>query len=629
MRTPTSRYLEFFELEQNRGTSPTDEPHRVEGPGQFVLGYAEERVTLFSQQVRALNLAYSLNCLGRLYRGTRLLIVGAGPAGITLGAAAQLLGAEVEFLEKAPVAMAVFAPKDVGGRFIQPLAAEWPAARSLKDNAGLPVCSWRSGNGKEIAEAIRSGFHSALGTAARLNPSSVRPKLFYDAENLRIERRQGPSNRDWYCSWNSRSESGDLNLSFDPTVAETTRDSFHKYFDLVIFAFGPGPERHWMNDSGTNMVVPYFSAPSDTSGVDKPLVVSGAGDGGLIDVLLHQTGKSHHDFMQTISDRHSSFATLREELLLIERAAASSLRRTIDIMYAYSELRTRQATVVDAFYSDVFGAHRGRQTTLFSKEGQWLSPRVQPLHRFCCWLLKEHGRLTALAGEVPRQEIRDGVFWSFRHGPAHSDKLAVDILKTLRNQMHRRSALDFTRDPIWPDGFFPVIHEDGLKASVLPAHGGLPPIEPPADAHQLAPSHSTTTFESISADAKFELLENDCRGWIQCEGTDRIIISSLPLSGKFSLDHEALAVDGARLEVRSGSFEPSVNNPPQNGNNDDKWLFEVEQGKAHAIPETSIAYSVTGPPGSPYAAAEMGRSTLRSALVPGRIRIPDLSGHDD
>ena len=49
--------------------------------GVYVLGSSERRVTIYAQQVRALNLAWALNELSLLNRGTRIAVVGAGAGG--------------------------------------------------------------------------------------------------------------------------------------------------------------------------------------------------------------------------------------------------------------------------------------------------------------------------------------------------------------------------------------------------------------------------------------------------------------------------------------------------------------------------------------------------------------------
>ncbi|MGC2403683.1 MAG: hypothetical protein WA510_28080 [Acidobacteriaceae bacterium] len=47
-------------------------------PGVYVLGCFARHVTLYSQQVRAFNLVYGLHVLGRIQKGTRVAVIGAG-----------------------------------------------------------------------------------------------------------------------------------------------------------------------------------------------------------------------------------------------------------------------------------------------------------------------------------------------------------------------------------------------------------------------------------------------------------------------------------------------------------------------------------------------------------------------
>ena len=56
--------------------------------GVYVLGCFGRYITLYSQQVRALNLAYALNRRGKLKIGTRVCVVGAGIAGLTFAVGA-------------------------------------------------------------------------------------------------------------------------------------------------------------------------------------------------------------------------------------------------------------------------------------------------------------------------------------------------------------------------------------------------------------------------------------------------------------------------------------------------------------------------------------------------------------
>src|SRR5689334_6768797 len=70
--------------------------------GLYVIGCFERRITLYSQQVRALNLIWALADQGKLKNGTSVLVIGAGAAGLTAAAGAAKLGAKVKVLERTP-----------------------------------------------------------------------------------------------------------------------------------------------------------------------------------------------------------------------------------------------------------------------------------------------------------------------------------------------------------------------------------------------------------------------------------------------------------------------------------------------------------------------------------------------
>ena len=97
-----------------RSISAEDVVQHMEVPGDsglYVLGCFERRVTLLSQQVRALNLVYALCETGRLQEGSNLLVVGGGAAGMTVAVAAARRGCQVTLLEKAPVLLPLFRSK--------------------------------------------------------------------------------------------------------------------------------------------------------------------------------------------------------------------------------------------------------------------------------------------------------------------------------------------------------------------------------------------------------------------------------------------------------------------------------------------------------------------------------------
>jgi hypothetical protein len=70
-------------------------------PGLFVLGAYARRVTIYSQQARAINLIDALQCYRKKLSRTRIAVIGGGIAGLTAAARALEYGAHVTVLEQA------------------------------------------------------------------------------------------------------------------------------------------------------------------------------------------------------------------------------------------------------------------------------------------------------------------------------------------------------------------------------------------------------------------------------------------------------------------------------------------------------------------------------------------------
>src|ERR1041385_1270445 len=66
----------------------------------YILGIFDKRITLFTQQTRAINLIYSLGKQGKLRAGDRVAILGAGAGGLPAAIAATTRQAVVTVFEK-------------------------------------------------------------------------------------------------------------------------------------------------------------------------------------------------------------------------------------------------------------------------------------------------------------------------------------------------------------------------------------------------------------------------------------------------------------------------------------------------------------------------------------------------
>lgn len=91
----------------------------------FVLGCNEQRVTLRSQQIRALNLIYSLIASGKLAAGSSLACIGGGVSGLTAAVAAATHGCSATILERQNDILTMFQGNMT--RWLHPHIYDWPS----------------------------------------------------------------------------------------------------------------------------------------------------------------------------------------------------------------------------------------------------------------------------------------------------------------------------------------------------------------------------------------------------------------------------------------------------------------------------------------------------------------------
>ena len=104
----------------------------------YALGAIDSRLTLYSQQVRAHNLAYAIR--EEYGSNHHVGIVGCGIGGMTLGALLALDGLHVHMFEQGPHPLHLY--ERAHHRWLHPRILDWPEFESLGDRAMLPVFDW-------------------------------------------------------------------------------------------------------------------------------------------------------------------------------------------------------------------------------------------------------------------------------------------------------------------------------------------------------------------------------------------------------------------------------------------------------------------------------------------------------
>src|SRR5262249_30190419 len=134
-----------------------------------VLGCFARYVTIYAQQVRALNLIDCLAKSGVLSARSKLAVVGGGLAGLTAASAAVRRGVtDVVVFEKESQLLRLQASSLQ--RYIHPHTYDWPAAGALEDDAGLPVMNWRAGLAQLVVADLLKDWQKEFGGVIKVSP---------------------------------------------------------------------------------------------------------------------------------------------------------------------------------------------------------------------------------------------------------------------------------------------------------------------------------------------------------------------------------------------------------------------------------------------------------------------------
>ncbi|HYO58473.1 tetratricopeptide repeat protein, partial [Archangium sp.] len=428
--------------------------------GLYILGAFERRVTLRSQQVRALNLVCALDALGALKDTGRIAVVGGGVAGMTAAAGAARLGYEVTLLEKKDSLLPLFRRNTT--RWLHPHIYDWPETPGETrhdggpldpDEAGLPLLSWRADFAGRVVDQLDAQWRSL--------PERSRIKVFTNVESI-----NPGSGKPRRLSWNAPGRKKDT-------------------FDAVILAVGFGLEKpfetvplvsYWDNER--------WDQPTRTDGPARYLI-SGCGDGGLIDLLRLKIKDFRHEEVVRRFVNAPGLEALKEKLLAIEEEAQKKEARGEE-PGTYLEEQYEQLTVPDEV-DKAFELRTDTEVTLNGRGDSPLTLRASILHRFLTSrLLYRFEAVPYREGEFTANREDDGYEVQFRtggpkffhhvicrHGPVPGGALGEGFPELLRNSdaLRARSELDQTREPLWEPGFFDKVTDPG------PGGGTPPPAE--------------------------------------------------------------------------------------------------------------------------------------------------------
>jgi hypothetical protein len=248
----------------------------------YLLGTFDQNVTAWSQQVRALNLAYALvqggvvECSGSSPK--EIAIVGGGFAGLTIAAGLLKKGIKghITIFEQCDTLMPLQQGSD--SRWLHPHIYDWPKEGSQSGVAMLPVLNWTAARASDVVVQMLTGWEGLA--------SNDRVTLYCNTRHLEVFEDSGEG---LMVEWvgERRCYNG---TSFADNPDQFAEGSSRR-FDLVILATGFGIERgdqqsYWRNEP---LAQPSLDSPRRT------FMIVGQGDGAMIDLLRLRISQYRQD----------------------------------------------------------------------------------------------------------------------------------------------------------------------------------------------------------------------------------------------------------------------------------------------------------------------------------------------
>jgi hypothetical protein len=432
-------------------------------PGLYILGSFARYVTVYAQQVRALNLVDTLAKSGRISARSRIAIIGGGVGGLTVATAAARLGiAKVHVFEKLEDPMRL--QWSSLQRYLHPHIYDWPLSDNTSStSADLPFMSWDAKVAGDVMRDLKRQWD------ALAPDDSDRLRITCGCSPVRIEAADG----EWAVVC------GSARSTFDIVVLAVG-------FGVEPVALGPG---YWTD-------TPLDAVEIETD--NQSWLVSGAGDGALTDLMrLCIRNFRHAEVIDAIDSDMGArvgqrLSNAEKEGLSGNEMARLYLEAVEDIAPALDERLPRRSGLSQIWLN-------------VSADDELFIPRSSILNRLITAYLLKRGRFELIVGRFKShhaatrtvrfqsgEELMNVDHVIVRHGPVPA--LMQDFPEiwnacgSLRREWAGASQLtDWTREPLFTTTDFaptagtsnlPIDLEDGVHCLVIGCHqkSGGPPL---------------------------------------------------------------------------------------------------------------------------------------------------------
>ena len=378
-------------------------------------GFNDERITLFRQQVRALNLAYLLH---EKAHGDNLnvAVVGAGGCGVTLTGALLLLGHRVTLFDRQDVKM--YLQRGCETRYLHPNSYDWPTQGSDIPFADIPLLSWRAATATSVSRQICEKFDAIAQIETLKKNYTERRRCLVKLNVPKME-----------IEWQSL-------VGEELDDRKSLRHAGTDCFDHIMLCVGFGIEdevdderyfSYWRNDSFNQVRTTSYAASR------AEYWVSGTGDGALIDVQRLTIGDFDQSrFVHDVWTSRSVSVVSESELREFQQSVLTVAERRGGPTALYDAIEdNRYHLAVKTLDNHI---HRNRRQDTFvvlnsspEKFSETLDNGKQSfLNALVCHRLYNQGVFIYLGGRMQEQIVGNESQWThpmFKHHP--SSKLII------------------------------------------------------------------------------------------------------------------------------------------------------------------------------------------------------------
>ena len=287
----------------------------------YTIGSFDSRVTVLSQQRRALNLAWALIEAGKLSSGAdqkqvRVAVIGAGFAGLTFAAALlkKRCDCSISVFEERDTLLPMQQGSDT--RWLHPHIYDWPQTGSDANAAMLPLMNWTAARASDVVVQVLASWKEILAESLQ-----DRLELYCNTRHLQVQVRTDERYRvEWVGELRDKS-SGNSSQEGSDTRGQS------ELFDIVVLATGFGIEietqsSYWRSEE--------YGQPS-LGQPHKTFLISGQGDGALIDLqrlkisqyrqdrILAELFRPRPELVQKLREMRDRFIRQTETSSLFER----------------------------------------------------------------------------------------------------------------------------------------------------------------------------------------------------------------------------------------------------------------------------------------------------------------------